>query len=486
MYGAGGTNTSLYVNDAYSNISVRERENLHRDDYVVVGNEGEGHLLRVNSLYRSIAGWSQDQLSFTDVLTGDTNTVTFSSNTSIVSTGTMVIGGKSYTVYIEGAPGIDYALYNVTIDYPDSATTSEMIAYPTISTSKDAKLAFYEPLDIVVAQWKGNGTATVGGNLTGILVPNGAKTYQTIGVSYASGFDSVGSADTNITITCVGVNTNLTAGTSCAAAKSSMICPITDTGFVYNISYSGTTDVLSLRLTNAAGTAAITDPALMIFEGKDDNNVYEGLIVSTSAGSSGDNGCGVNDVERTWSNDTQGDSIALASNSKLAQEMDLWGSVITIDSTDSDQNKATISYPKEQVYALLYMGATDSALVGGTTGGGTQLGDVLVKDSEVSSVSNKNLVVVGGSCINSAAATLLGGAYCGSAFADKTGVGSGQFLIQSFGDAFSTGKIALLVAGYEAADTVNAATYLRTQAVDTTASKKYQGTSATTATLVVA
>jgi hypothetical protein len=42
--------------------------------------------------------------------------------------------------------------------------------------------------------------------------------------------------------------------------------------------------------------------------------------------------------------------------------------------------------------------------------------------------------------------------------------------------------MALLVAGYEAADTVNAATYLRTKTVDT--SKEYLGTSATSATLV--
>ena len=67
-----------------------------------------------------------------------------------------------------------------------------------------------------------------------------------------------------------------------------------------------------------------------------------------------------------------------------------------------------------------------------------------------------------------------------------TGVGSGQFLIQSFGGAYTTGKIALLVAGYETADTVNAVTYLKTQTVDTTAGKKYKGTSATSATLVVA
>ncbi|MCK9570608.1 hypothetical protein M0R72_16790, partial [Candidatus Pacearchaeota archaeon] len=104
---------------------------------------------------------------------------------------------------------------------------------------------------------------------------------------------------------------------------------------------------------------------------------------------------------------------------------------------------------------------------------------------EVSSVSSKNLIVVGGSCINSVAANLLGAA-CGADFTEKTGVGSGQFLIQSIASPYSTGKIALVVAGFEAADTVNAATYLRTQTVDTTAGKKYKGSSATSAELMVA
>ncbi|MEA3414188.1 MAG: hypothetical protein U9Q99_01540, partial [Nanoarchaeota archaeon] len=107
-----------------------------------------------------------------------------------------------------------------------------------------------------------------------------------------------------------------------------------------------------------------------------------------------------------------------------------------------------------------------------------------VKDSEIDSVKSKNLVVVGGSCINSVAATLVGGAYCGSDFTDATDVGTGQFLIKSYADKFTTGKIALLVAGYEAEDTANAALYLTKKTVDT--SSAYKGTSSTNAELIVA
>ncbi len=153
--------------------------------------------------------------------------------------------------------------------------------------------------------------------------------------------------------------------------------------------------------------------------------------------------------------------------------------------TAPDEDWAEVYYPgtdDSETYAEVFLTEETSVMEGGTG----ILGEVLVKDSEVSSVSSKNLVVVGGSCINSAAATLVGGAKCTADWTAATGVGSGEFLIQSFGDAYTTGKIALLVAGYSADDTVNAVTYLRTQTVDTTAGKKYKGTSSTSASLVVA
>jgi hypothetical protein len=158
----------------------------------------------------------------------------------------------------------------------------------------------------------------------------------------------------------------------------------------------------------------------------------------------------------------------------------------TMFDTGDDQDSIDVIYPGTESYAEVFLSEVDSELVAGSGGTGssaTPLGDVLVMDSEVSSVSSKNLIIVGGSCINSAAATVLGGAYCGAAFTDTTGVGSGQFLIQGFDGAYTTGKLALVVAGYDAADTVNAATYLRNNVVDT--SKKYVGTSATSANVVV-
>ncbi len=154
--------------------------------------------------------------------------------------------------------------------------------------------------------------------------------------------------------------------------------------------------------------------------------------------------------------------------------------------TKGDEDYVEIYYPTgdSETYSEVLLTEADSVISGGTAGTttSTKLGDIYIKDTEVGSVGAKNLIIVGGSCINSAAATVIGGAYCGEAWTTETGVGAGEFLLKGVADKFYTGKTALLVAGYNAADTSNAATYLTHNVVDT--GKEYKGTSSTSATLV--
>lgn len=152
----------------------------------------------------------------------------------------------------------------------------------------------------------------------------------------------------------------------------------------------------------------------------------------------------------------------------------------------SDQRVVTVNYYGEQLSADLYLAEGSAMSSGGSTGA---LGNIVVTDSQVSSMSTRHLIVLGGSCVNTAAAQLLGASApaCGADFTSRSGgVSSGQFLIQSFNSPWSNGKVALLVAGYNAEDTGNAATYLRTNKPDTAAGKKYVGTTATSAELVTA
>jgi hypothetical protein len=145
-----------------------------------------------------------------------------------------------------------------------------------------------------------------------------------------------------------------------------------------------------------------------------------------------------------------------------------------IFNSDATLNEFTVSYYGDEVIA-------DVQIASGETTTSTEAGVMTVKDSEVATVAGKNLVVVGGSAINSVAADLLGGAYREAAFTEATGVADGQFLIQSFD---RSGKTALLVAGYSAADTEKAVTYLLNNDVDTTVGEKVIKTSATEATVI--
>lgn len=110
-------------------------------------------------------------------------------------------------------------------------------------------------------------------------------------------------------------------------------------------------------------------------------------------------------------------------------------------------------------------------------------GVLLITDADVGSASSKNLIIVGGSCINTAAASVLGVASgtCEGDWTTATSAGANQYIIETFGSSEQslTSKIAVLVAGYEAADTVNAVTYLKTNKPDVSGSSyKYVGTSA--------
>ncbi len=432
-----------------ANISTTE----NGTEYVVVGNENTGHLLQLTTLTNLTDGYSDDEVIFTDQASGKEHSPTISSEGS----GTMKIGGTSYTVTYVKLSGNEYGY--VFLDY--DGTAGKIDVYPTIETSKGAKLAFYEPLNISL-----NNVDGANADASEIALPNGDG-FSTFSVS-SHGNDSW-KIDSKV------VNTSLDAnGTTLSAGELT---------YVINGSAANQTQI---RLRDVDGSE-IDYPGIILFEEQDDDNSnYEALIVKMSDGGT----VSVSDVEDTWNSDSRPSGwkheVQLESDTDLYREMNLWGTIVTVDQSDSDNHDAEISYPDEQVYAQMYLGASDASVSGvtSTTSSSEQLGDVLVKDSEVSSVSSKNLIVVGGSCVNSVAANLLGGAYCGSSFTDNTDVGSGQFLIQSFGDAYTSGKVALLVAGYEAADTVNAATYLRTQTVDATAGKKYKGTSSTSAELV--
>ena len=163
-----------------------------------------------------------------------------------------------------------------------------------------------------------------------------------------------------------------------------------------------------------------------------------------------------------------------------------------IEKSTQDNEWAKLYYPDNQMNADVLFAESSATITAGSSGGGKvdELGTVAVMDSEVNSVSSKNLVVVGGSCVNSVAAKLLGSssALCGSAFTAKTGVGPGQFLIETFASPVNADRIATLVAGYEAGDTKQAVKYITdsTKTIMTDKGQAYKKTSSTFADVSVA
>jgi hypothetical protein len=122
------------------------------------------------------------------------------------------------------------------------------------------------------------------------------------------------------------------------------------------------------------------------------------------------------------------------------------------DKGDSDAKSLTVIYHGDEVAADVFITSADA-----TVSTSSEVGSMAIMDSEASSYASANWVVVGGNCVNSVAADLLGTSDSGScldAFEEATGAGAGEFLIQEV--TRSNGKMALIVAGYNAVDTVRA------------------------------
>jgi len=122
---------------------------------------------------------------------------------------------------------------------------------------------------------------------------------------------------------------------------------------------------------------------------------------------------------------------------------------------DSDKT-VEIFYPEDAMSVGFYIGEVASEITPGSSSSSGQI--AIVKDNEVSTVKDKHLIVVGGSCINTVAAKILGSdsPVCGADFTTETQVSNGGYIIKSVASPYNEDKVAMLVAGYDAADTINA------------------------------
>jgi len=163
-----------------------------------------------------------------------------------------------------------------------------------------------------------------------------------------------------------------------------------------------------------------------------------------------------NEVATTPTTSTAGTSWESdPSDNTKSTYIDFYGNEITHDNPSSSPDDIVVKIPESIVTPKVYI--TSGAISAGTTGTGGLA--PIVDDSKVDTVKDKNLIVVGGSCINQAAAKILGSdvPLCESAFTAKTGAGAGQYIIETVVSPYNTGKVAMLVAGYNGVDTTAAA-----------------------------
>ncbi len=433
-----GAGMQLMRDDDGRNITVMERQPITKEDYVVVGNEAEGYLLRLTNVKNETTGTSNDRAEFEDVFSGDTLKTVWTGD----GVGTLAVGGRSYNIYMSGNSANASEEYIVTLDYPDSSSNAsgDAIVYPTIQTSMGMHLAFYEPLIINFSNWMGNYTATAG-------VP---QNIQILKFPDGDGY-------TDATFTVENTTEFAYGGVRFVSPGSVLNSSVITIGQLkYNLTTSGAVkSLMHLYLLEADADGNINRPAVIVFEEKDDNAAYEAQIVELEDGQTGDDGIGVDTIEDTWTNGGTIWQTTMASDSKKTKQGDLWGMITTVDASDSDQKTGLLSYPDEQVHSMIYMAENAASITAGaasTGAGGTVL---VVKDTDVNTVKDKNLVVVGGSCINSVAAAVLNvsAGTCGDDFTAATSVDAGKYIIKAVASPYNSEKTALLVAGYEAADT---------------------------------
>jgi len=224
-------------------------------------------------------------------------------------------------------------------------------------------------------------------------------------------------------------------------------------GVVFNKVVSEKGLVATIPVTNAS--------AITFVESDKDDDVNEGVTFTATVSASTNEKIS---VTLGTANVTKEET--LANNKYTAIVNSELASKISTDESGDEYDLSIEYFGKEAVADVRVAVGTDVTTSSGSV--------KVVKDTEVDSVSSMNLVVVGGSCINTVAAKILESEtpLCGDAWSAKTGASAGKFLVQVAASPYNANKIAMLVAGYDAADTVNAVAKVKLGAESTEVGSK--------------
>ncbi len=430
-------NSSTSVNSAlahqsFSNgkgyIHILEGENAKTNDYIVLNQGDSGTIVEVTDM--SVDNAQTGTVTLQDVISGDSVPLTLNNVSNVYTkTGVNMFGGTGYTVKMNGA--------GTSVNVTWSSAGTETV-FPRIKLADGGWMAFLTNTTVV---------NTAGNNsLNKVIFPTGTTTLTATGVNLTH---AAGAAN----YTVGGLN------------------------WIYTVT-GNDTKITGVNVSDTSGITFSAGPAILIAEPKKWNDSSYGdyiLVPMTTANSGKDMA-----ISQAVLGGVNSGFVTLTSDTYEQQAVDQYGTLVTDEQRTNQNGKETISYPASEMKLNVLFSASSAT----TSGSGS--GARFVTDSQASSLaSGTNLIVVGGSCVNSVAASLLGSStpMCGSDWTaatasdlGTTGLGSGQFLIQSFASNSVTSGTALLVAGTNAADTVAAASYLVNTKPDVAAGKKWVGT----------
>jgi len=411
--------------DTNLNMTNIEGANARVNQRMMVNDNDEGRILEVISIGAGTS--SNDYARLRDVITGVD--YDFSTGLSNKTTAAKTIGGASYNLHADPS-NADSALWTVNLTWGAGSTTGDYGTQRTLFPR--IKLANGEWLSILTQTNVSNATTY---SLPGLYLLSDYKSGSLL--TYNNSFGRGNTTFGNVRYSVNWSNTSIGVGY----------------GFLDTVNLAGSDCVFNQT----------SGPAILIQEEKtlDSSNGHAICIPLVTQGSNPK----MPAIGTPLFSDSIGSFVTLQSNTYKSQAVDVYGTMVERDTSTGTNYAVTVSYPDEQMYVDVFFRAKSASITPGSAGSSGTGTVLIVKDSEVDSVSGKNLVVIGGSCVNTVARKLVDptatSPLCGADWTAKTNVGAGQYLIKAMQSPYNAGKTAVLVAGYEAANTVSAAAKLK-------------------------
>jgi len=363
------------------------------------------------------------------------------------SIATMHVGTDDYVVLSNdrGAGDADKSVTNI-LRYTDYDSTDRTVEFEEVGTGNT--------ISVPVAT-TGLGSLVVGGHTYAVNVSNTTHTAPNLSIDLDA--DSAYDGVAKIT-TWGGVVVNLLNNAQYNASLN--VTSASAMGLLRNVSGNSKT------LSDAGTTGFVQMNASVLAKNFDTSDSgSEGLTwdITTSSGNEVDLDVSSSNYDgplSTGSSDTTGFQFREKDgDDDHTIGMTDWG--IYIDEYDesgsNEPNELVLEIPEEQRYGQVFVTLGSAELVEGSSSGSMDKINPIavglaVLDKDAPAVGSENMIVVGGPCANTVAAELLGNpAVCGEGFEQ------GKAMIKSW-DKGST--VAILVAGYEATETLGASRVL--------------------------